>query len=221
MREPNASPWPITRPLKTLLPPSQSILFLEFRPMKRFSLLSAALVLLGASSLRAQTDPSPARMILAPQVGGVVSHSAGTDEAAFASLTAEVPVSRMLSVAVEGTAMLGDVALRACPFHPGEPCRTGTELRSAAAAGVVARPVRLGPLVPYAGIAAGVARWARDEDRGTAPLAAVRAGLDLRIIGPFGVRADLVRRIAWADDPEASPLHMDVFSLGVSFALRR
>lgn len=83
------------------------------------------------------------------------------------------------------------------------------------------RPLRVGPLEPYAGVSGGVARWVRISERGVAPMAALRAGLDLRVAGPFGVRADIVRRVTWADTPDASPMHADVFSLGAWFAVRR
>ena len=187
--------------------------------MHRFSIAAAAAVLLlSAGELEAQ---SGTRLILAPQVGGVVAHSEGAEADAFGSLVAEVQAGRRWSLSAEATTSMSRDVIRACPSLPEAVCRIGTDLRTAAAAGVVMRGPRLAVLEPYAGVSGGVARWSRVDERGYAPLAAARAGLDLRVVGPFGVRADFTRRMVWADTPEGSPLHTDVFSLGAWYAVRR
>lgn len=178
----------------------------------------AAALLLAAKGLSAQAAP---RALLVPQIGAAVHHSDGADVTTMASLAAELPVGAGWSLMAEGTLAMGDYAMTACPFRPGEPCLIPAAIRSGAAAGVVVRPFRLGRLAPYAGVSAGVARWERNDDTGTAPLASLRAGVDVRVAGPFGVRADLVRRLAWTDTPRGSPLYADVLSLGASFAFRR
>jgi hypothetical protein len=185
--------------------------------MHRFSIVAAVVLLLSAGELEAQ---SGTRLILAPQVGGVVAHSQGAEADAFGSLVAEVQAGRGWSLSAEATTSMSNEAIRVC-HQFSDPCTVGTDIRSAAAAGVVMRGPRLSVLEPYAGVSGGVARWSRVDERGYAPLAAARAGLDLRVVGPFGVRADFTRRMVWADTPEGSPLHTDVFSLGAWFAVRR
>jgi hypothetical protein len=186
------------------------------RPLVRTAI--AAALLLVADGLEAQATP---RALLVPQIGAAIHHSDGADVTTMASLAAEVPVGAGWSLMAEGMTAMADYAITACPFRPGEPCLIRAAIRSGAAAGVVVRPFRLGRVEPYAGVSAGVARWERNDDMGTAPLASLRAGVDVRVAGPFGVRADLVRRLAWTDTPSGSPLYADVFSLGASFALQR
>lgn len=139
----------------------------------------------------------------------------------LAALVAEMSVGRGWSLAAEWTRPYGGYAIRVCPAVEGVECVIGAELRSTGAVGVMARPVRVGPLEPYAGVSVGAARWAYEWDSGVAPMAAARAGLDVRIAGPVGLRADFVRRVAWTDTPNGSPMHTDMLSLGMRFALRR
>jgi hypothetical protein len=187
------------------------------RPLVR-SAFAAAALLLAADRLAAQAQP---RALLVPQVGAAVHHSDGADLTTVASLAVELPVGRGWSLMAEGMTAMTDHAITACPFLPGSECLIPAAFRSGAAAGVMVRPFQLGRLAPYAGVSAGVARWARNDDAGTAPLASLRAGMDVRVAGPFGVRADLVRRVAWTDTPEGDPLYADVFSVGASYALRK
>jgi hypothetical protein len=196
--------------------PSRSRLAM-LRPLVRTA--SAAALLLLADGLAAQS--AVPRLVLAPQIGGAIQQSRGVEMRAMASLVAEVPVGRGVSLMAEGTAALGDYALTVCFQARTDGCGPLLDMRSAAAAGAMARPIRLGPVAPYAGVSGGVARWARGDARGTAPLASMRAGVDVRVAGPFGVRADLVRRILWTDQADESPVRADVLSLGASFALRR
>lgn len=182
------------------------------------SVFAAAVLLLLADGLAAQSTP---RALLVPQVGAAVYSSDDTDVTTMGSLAVELPVGRGWSLMAEGMAALYDHILWACPAIPGEPCRIPTDIRAGAAAGVVVRPFGLGRLQPYAGVSAGVARWERNDDTGTAPLASLRAGVDLRVAGPFGVRVDLARRLAWTHTPGGDPLIADVFSVGASYALRR
>jgi len=181
------------------------------------SVSAAAALLLLADNLAAQTAPAP-RILLVPQVGLAMNQSESPDLRSMASFMAEMPVSRRVSLMAEGTAALRARLLYVCIDSP---CSVPTEIRSGLAAGVVVRPFQLGRVTPYAGASTGVARWNRYEERGTAPLASLRAGVDVRIAGPFGVRADLVRRIVWAEDADVSPVRADVLSIGASFALRR
>jgi hypothetical protein len=180
--------------------------------------VSAATLLLLADGLAAQSAGSP-RLLVVPQVGAAVHQSADAQVMTMASLAAEVPVGRGVSLMVEGTAALTDQMLEVCLDTA--VCAAPTGIRSGATAGVVVRPFQLGRVTPYAGVSGGVARWAREDLRGTAPLASLRAGVDVRVAGPFGVRADLVRRIVWADESDESPVRADVLSIGASFALRR
>lgn len=182
-------------------------------------------VLLGAAAaqdLAAQADAGARpRWIVAPQVGGVVSHSRGAEVNAAASVIVEMPVGRGWSVSAEWTRPYGGFAERACPFVDAS-CAIGAELRSAGAVGVMARPFRVGPFAPYAGVSGGVVRWTRSfHESGVAPLTALRAGVDVRVVGPVGLRADVVRRVAWTDAPTGSPLRADMFSLGARIDIRR
>lgn len=182
------------------------------------SVSAAAALLLLVDGLAAQTA-APPRILLVPQVGAAVHQSASADVTSMASLAAEMPVWRSVSLMAEGIAALREPLLHVCMDDV--LCSTPTGIRSGVAAGVIVRPFRLGPVSPYAGASGGVARWDRYEERGTAPLASLRAGVDVRIAGPFGVRADLVRRFVWADEADVSPVRADVLSIGASFALRR
>lgn len=184
------------------------------------SSLAAALLLLSAPNLFAQRAPA-ARVVLVPQVGAIVNWSYGSDASAMASLVAEVPVHHAFSVTAEGTAALGKYANWACAALGDDVCIIPTAIRAGAAAGVVAHPVRLGRLVPYAGASYGFARWTQNQESGVAPMASLRAGLDLQIASAVGVRAELVRRIAWTSTPDAWPLHADVFSIGARVAIGR
>jgi hypothetical protein len=188
------------------------------RSFVRSALPVAALLLL-ADGLAAQSAVSP-RLLLVPQVGAPIQQSRGAQTGPMASLAAEVPVGRGVSLTAEGTAALGDYALTVC-HQPELPCGALVQMRSGAAVGVTARPFQLGRVAPYVGVSGGVVRWAGDGLRGTAPLASLRAGVDVRVAGPFGVRADLVRRIFRADEADDSAVHADMLSLGASFALRR
>ena len=186
------------------------------RPLVR-SALAAALLLL-PDGLAAQAADPP-RALLVPQVGAAVHQSRSSQMTSMASLAVELPVGHGVSLMAEGTAALTDHLLTVC--WDSAVCAAPTGIRSGATAGVVVRPFQLGRLAPYAGVSAGVARWARADFRGTGPLASLRAGVDARITGPFGVRADLVRRILWSDEADFSPVYADVLSVGASFALRR
>jgi hypothetical protein len=192
--------------------------------MPRFLLRSALLAASLASAAPpafAQVDGAPrTRAIVTPQVGAVIGHSRGGEANVLASLMAEMPVGRGFSLAAEWTRPYGGYAIRACPATSFE-CDIGAELRSTGAVGVIARPVRVGPLEPYAGVSVGAARWAYDWNSGIAPMAVARAGLDVRIAGPVGLRADLVRRAAWTGTRNGSPMHTDMFSLGARIAFRR
>ena len=161
------------------------------------------------------------RAIVTPQIGAVVNHSRGGELNVLASLVAEMPVGRGVSLAAEWTRPYGGYALRVCPGFEASECYVGAELRSSVAAGVMVRPGRLGPLEPYAGVSAGAARWAYEFDSNIAPMAVARAGLDVQIAGPVGLRADLVRRVAWTGTPNGSPMHADMVSLGARIAFRR
>lgn len=184
--------------------------------MKLLSSAAAALLLLSASPLSAQ-----ARAVLVPQVGAIVNWAEGTDASAMASLVAELPLGSAWSLTGEATTALGGEVLWACPSLPEAVCVIPAAIRQGAAAGVVAHPVRTRALSLYAGASAGAARWTWNEESGTAPMASLRAGMDVQIAGPFGIRAELVRRIVWAEVPNVSSLQADVFSLGARFALRR
>lgn len=182
------------------------------------SVSAAAALLLLADGLAAQSA-APPRILLVPQVGVAMNQSQSPDLRSMASFTAEMPVSRRVSLMAEWTAALRARLLYVCTLDV--PCSTPTEIRSGLAAGVVVRPFQLSRVTPYAGASTGVARWTRDGQRGTAPLASLRAGVDVRVAGPFGVRADLVRRIVWSEEADVSPVRADVLSIGASFALRR
>jgi hypothetical protein len=161
------------------------------------------------------------RVLVAPQVGAVVGTSKGAEVNAIASVVAEVPIGSGVAFAAEWVRPYGGTAVRTCRFEADDECVIGAEVRSAGTIGLTLRPVRLGPLEPYAGVSAGVARWVRNEEWGVGPSAAVRAGLDVRVIGPVGVRADVVRRLAWANMRYGVPLRTDVLSLGARIAFRR
>jgi len=182
------------------------------------SVSAAAALLLLANSLAAQTAPAP-RILLVPQVGAAVHQSPSADVTTMASLAAEMPVWRSVSLTAEGITALREPLLHVCIDDV--LCSTPTGIRSGVAAGVLVRPFQLGPVSPYAGASGGVARWDRYEERGTAPLASLRAGVDVRVAGPFGVRGDLVRRIVWSEEADSSSIHADMLSIGASFALRR
>jgi hypothetical protein len=191
--------------------------------MPRF-LVRAALLAIAVSAAVQEAyaqDAPRTRVVVAPQVGAVVSHSRGGEANVLAALVAEMPVGGGFSLSAEWTRPYGGYAIRACAPMPGFECEIGAELRSSGAVGVLVRPVRLGPLEPYAGISAGAARWAFNRESGIAPMAVARAGLDLQIAGPVGLRADLVRRVAWTDTPNGSPMHTDMLSLGARIAFRR
>jgi hypothetical protein len=179
----------------------------------------AAALLLLAEGLAAQSAASP-RLLAVPQLGAAIQQSRGAQMTAMASFAAEVPVGRGISLTAEGTTALGDYALTVCR-QPELPCGALVQMRSGAAVGVMARPFQWGRVAPYAGVSGGLARWARADLRGTAPLASLRAGVDVRVAGPFGVRADLARRVFRADEADGSAVHADMLSLGASFALRR
>lgn len=190
--------------------------------MTRFLVRSTLLAVAAAAAQGASAQDAPrTRVIVAPQVGAVVSHSRGAEVNILASIVAEMPVGGGWPLAAEWTRPYAGYALRACPSLPDFECEIGAELRSSGAVGVMVRPVRVGPLEPYAGVSVGVARWAYDRDSGIAPMATARAGLDLQIAGPVGLRADLVRRVAWTDTPNGSPMHTDMLSLGARIAFRR
>ena len=193
------------------------------RLLVRSAVLAASVAAVAAQDVSAQTgDDAGTRVIVTPQVGAVVGHSRGGEVNAAATLVAEMPLGRGWSVAAEWMRPYGGYALRACPSLPdGGECVIGAELRSAGGVGVMVRPFRLGPLEPYAGVSAGAVRWAYNWDSGVSPMAALRAGVDLQVAGPFGLRADLVRRVAWTDTPNGSPLHTDMLSLGARIAFRR
>lgn len=190
------------------------------RLMVRSTLFAAILSALAAQGAIAQAGAAPwSRIIVTPQVGVVVDHSASAERNVLASLTAEMPISSVFSVATEWTRPYGGYAQYVCAIE-GD-CFIGAELRSSGAVGVTVRPVRLGPLEPYAGVSGGAARWARNSESGVAGMAAMRAGVDVAVAGPFGVRADLVRRWAWADTPGSMPLRTDMISIGARYAFRR
>ncbi len=177
---------------------------------------SAAAFLLLAQGLAAQSAP---RVLVVPQVGTAVRSSFEMEQANMASLMAELRLNRFLSLTAEGTAALGDPARHWCSGTAS--CFVPATIRSGAAAGVVVRPFQLGPVAPYAGGSLGVARWEQAEWGGNAPLATLRAGVDVRIAGPFGVRADVARRTFWSDEVSDMPSYTDVLSFGASFALGR
>lgn len=192
------------------------------RLLVRSTLLVASLSAVASSAALAQTEGAPwSRIILAPQVGAVVDHSRGAEVNVLASVVGEMPVGRGISVAAEWTRPYGGYAIRVCPSLPSHECFVGAELRSSGSLGVMVRPVRLGSLEPYAGISAGAVRWAYEYESGVAPMATARAGLDVHVIGPVGLRGDLVRRWAWTETPGASPIHTDMFSIGARVAIRR
>lgn len=191
------------------------------RFLVRSALLAAAVSASAGSSAAQEGGALRTRATLTPQVGAVVDHSPGGEANVLASLVAEVPVGRGWSLAAEWTRPYGGYALRSCPSLPDFECTIGAELRSSGAVGVMVRPVCLGPLEPYAGVSAGAARWAYQFDSGVAPMAAVRAGVDVRVAGPVGVRADVVRRVAWTGTLNGSPMHTDMLSLGARIAFRR
>lgn len=190
------------------------------RFLVRTAFLAVAVSAAAVQGASAQDAPRT-RVIVAPQVGAVVGHSRGAEANVLASLVAELPVGGGFSLAAEWTRPYGGYAIHACPALADFECEIGAELRSSGAVGVMVRPVRLGPLEPYAGASVGAARWAFNWDSGIAPMAVARAGVDLQIAGPVGVRADLVRRVAWTDTPNGSPMHTDMFSLGARIAFRR
>ena len=156
---------------------------------------AAALVLLASPPLAAQ---SGARTVLVPQVGAIVNAAQGTDASAMASLMAELPLGSGVSLTAEATTALGSEALWACPNLPGALCVIPGAIRQGAAAGVVVHPVQTRALSMYLGASGGAAWWTRNEESGSAPMASLRAGMDVQVAGPLGVRAELVRRIVWA-----------------------
>lgn len=180
--------------------------------------LSAAALLLLADGLAAQSVLP--RAMVVPQIGATFHQSRSSDVTIIASLAAEVPVARGVSVMAEGMMSTTDYLLRVC-FDSLSVCSAPTGLRSGVTAGLLARPFRLGRVAPYAGVSGGVARWARGQTNGNAPLASLRAGVDVQVAGPVGVRADLSRRLLWSDQADYSPVYADVLSLGASFSLRR
>ncbi|HEX6367859.1 MAG TPA: hypothetical protein VF006_02925 [Longimicrobium sp.] len=191
------------------------------RFLVRSLLLAVAVSAASMQGASAQEGPVPrARIIVAPQVGAVVDHSRGAELNVLASLVAEMPIGSGWSVAAEWTRPYGGYIERLCMASEAE-CETGAELRSSGALGVMVRPVRLGPLEPYAGVAGGAVRWARESRSGVARMASARAGLDVHVLGAFGLRADLVRRWAWTETPGATPLHTDMISLGARFSFGR
>jgi hypothetical protein len=187
------------------------------RSLVRSIVFAASISAVFAQDVAAQT--ARPRIVLAPQVGAVVSHSRGGEVSASAGLVAEVPVGRGWSVAGEWSRPYGAYAIPVCNVTQG-PCVIGTELRVSGSLGVMVRPFDLGRLEPYAGVSAGAVRWSRPDESGVSPMASLRAGVDLQIAGPFGLRADLVRRVAWTDTPNGSPLHADMLSLGARIAFR-
>jgi hypothetical protein len=191
------------------------------RFLVRSGLLAAMLSAVAAQGATAQADGAPrSRIIVAPQLGLVVDHSASAERNVLASLTAEVPIGSAFSVTAEWTRPYGGYVEYGCRAIEGD-CFTGAELRSSGAVGLTVRPMRLGPLEPYAGVSGGAARWARNSESGVAGMAVMRAGLDVAVAGPFGVRADVVRRWAWADTPGSMPLRTDMVSIGARYAFRR
>lgn len=184
----------------------------------RSIVFAAAITAVCAQGLAAQA--APPRVILAPQVGAVVSHSRGGQVSAAAGLVAEVPVGRGWSVAGEWSRPYGAYAITVCHAAAFE-CTSGTQLRVSGSLGVMVRPFRVGRLEPYAGISGGAVRWEHVSVSGVSPMASLRAGLDLQVTGPFGLRADLVRRMAWTDAPNGSPVRADMLSLGARIAFRR
>jgi hypothetical protein len=179
------------------------------------TLFAAVLSAVATQDAAAQADG----ITIAPQVGVVVDHSRNAERNVLASVVAEMPVARGWSVTAEWTRPYGGYAERVCAIE-GD-CFIGAELRSSGAVGVMVRPVRLGPLQPYAGVSGGAARWARNSESGVARMALMRAGLDVTVAGPLGLRADLVRRWAWAETPGTTPLHTDMISIGARYAFRR
>ncbi|HYW11261.1 MAG TPA: hypothetical protein VE871_04870 [Longimicrobium sp.] len=176
---------------------------------------SAAAFLLLAEGLAAQSAP---RVLVVPQVGTAVRNSFSMDQASMASLMAEWRPSRFFSLTAEGTAALGDPVRQRCSGLAS--CFVPATIRSGASAGVVVRPFQLGPLAPYAGASLGMARWEQGPWRGNAPLTTLRAGVDVRIAGPFGVRADVARRSFRSEEVGDTPSYTDVVSVGTSFAVR-
>ncbi|HST60326.1 MAG TPA: hypothetical protein VLK84_16585 [Longimicrobium sp.] len=177
---------------------------------------SASAFLLLAEGLAAQSAP---RVVVVPQVGTAVRNSFDMEQASMASLMAEWRPFRFLALTAEGTAALGDPKRHHCSGTAS--CFAPATIRSGATAGVVIRPFQLGPVAPYAGASLGVARWEQAEWGGNAPLATLRAGVDVRIAGPFGVRADVARRTVWSEEIGDTPAYTDVVSLGTSFAVGR
>jgi hypothetical protein len=187
----------------------------------RSSVAAAAALLLSVHGLAAQTAASAGRrVVLVPQLG-VVNWSREANDPVMASLAAELPIGSVWSLTAEGTTALDEHLMSMCPNRSGDECIIPTTLRGGVSAGVQVQPVSLWRLAPYVGVSAGFARWMRQDDSGLAPLASVRAGLDLRIVERLGVRANLVRRFAWTETPHGSPLHADVFSIGASVAIGR
>lgn len=192
------------------------------RLLVRSTLLAASLSAFAASAALSQTEGAPrTRVILAPQMGAVVDHSRGAELNVLASVVAEMPMGRGWSLAGEWTRPYGGYAMRACPSLPNHECFVGAELRSSGSLGVMVRPVRVGSFEPYAGVSAGAVRWAYEFESGVAPMASARAGLDMHVVGPVGLRGDLVRRWAWTETPGATPIHTDMISVGARFAFRR
>jgi hypothetical protein len=177
--------------------------------------VSVAALLLLAEGLAAQSTP---RVLLVPQVGAAVRNSFSMDQGSMASVMAEWRLLRFFSLTAEGTAALGDPVRRRCSDVAS--CFDPATIRTGAAAGVVVRPFQLGPVAPYAGASLGVARWEQADWDGSAPLATFRAGVDVRIAGPFGVRADVARRTFWSEEVGDTPSYTDVVSVGTSFAVR-
>lgn len=175
---------------------------------------SAAAFLLLAQGLAAQSTP---RVVVVPQVGAAVGSSFSMEKTSMATLTAEWRPSRFFALSAEGTMALGDPARRWC--LAASSCFVPATIRTGASAGVVVRPFQLGPVGPYAGASLGMARWEQDAWGGNAPMGTLRAGVDVRIAGPFGLRVDAARRTVWSEEIGDTPAYTDVVSLGTSFAL--
>lgn len=181
----------------------------------------AGLLLASTPPLAAQAgSPGPSRVLLVPQLGVPVGGNQGSSFVPSAAIVAELPLTRRWSLSVEGMAALGEESW-VCLHQPGDPCNIPTSLRFGLSAGIVAQPGRVGPLAPFAGVSAGAVRWRRSSESGDAPMASLRAGLDVQIAGSVGARLEFVRRIAWTGTRHGSPLHANAVSVGARFALRR
>jgi hypothetical protein len=182
------------------------------------SFCAATALLLLADGLAAQGRPA---VRLIPQAGTTIHHSRGVTAASMGALAVEVPVWRGVSLTAEGTAALRDHPPTIRCNDAIASCWSPMGIRSGYSAGVMVHPFRIGPVAPYAGVSAGRAQWVHDVWSGDAPMASYRAGLDVRVAGPLGVRADLARRVVWSDESGYSALRSDVLSVGASFSLGR